>query len=487
MPFNTFENLSVHKIKMDPALARRIEEQSNKIQLYEGARPGVYFLSNFSLKNLAARKHHKFELIKTYKGKKIPVRLDFPSQSVFFAPPDSEATQEVLAKAMAQQRNNKKVQVLYWGRVGGNNSHSFTLDRPGGKRRYHWEIPTKVNQTQDIRSLFPNLIRRIKDPNTKVIVSFGSGGIRLFAHPSLMKFFHLLNLRDQIDEVWGCSGGALAGLLFSLDVSPDLIEEEGYNLYNERYSFRLSPSVFQVLFNIIKESVFLSSDEMLKGFMDCQNTIRQLMGKHTKKQRPKIPFFCITYNLKACRNEILTPNKGPWNSYDLPIFQAKAMDAVIASSSIPILYVPKVIMRGKTNHHYVDGATTEELPLQSPYKKWRQDRKSGREKRKKLLVIAVDLFPRIGENKLFSNYLFQRIPFFSFLQLSANFADLVREARILDQKSPLLHDKDVTLWNLQLPMKGTALIDTRSIPEVIVTAQKAFFEQLRQIEKSEKR
>lgn len=471
---------------MDEALAERIEANQNGIQLYHAPEPNQYFLSEYSLKRLKKRYRGRFKVVKSWSGKKIPVQLDFPSQSRFFAPPDPQAVQEVLAKAMTRQRGRKKVQVLYWGRVAGYNSHSFELDRPGGHRRYHWEIPGRPKKTRDIRTLFPQLIRRIKDPDTKVIVSFGSGGIRLFAHPSLMKFFELLDLRQYIDEVWGCSGGAIAGLLFSLDVPPDVIEEEGYNLYNERYAFRLSPSIFQVLINILKESVLFSSAEMLKGFMDCQSAIRQLMEKYTRKHKPSIPFYCIAYNLKTCRNEILTPDRSSYKDYSLPIYQAKAMDAVIASSSIPILYVPKVILRGKTSHHYVDGATTEELPLQSPYKKWMEDRKFGREKRKKLLVISVDLFPRIGENKLFSNLLFKRVPFFRFLQLSANFADLVREARIVDQMSPLIHNPNVTLWNLQLPMKGSALIDTRSIPDVIHTAQRSFFDQLRKIETHQK-
>ena len=474
----------IHKVKMDSQFVDRIHALYPKVRFYETNRTNEFFLSDYSLRNLRKRRKKNYHVLRSFKGKQIPVEISFPSQSMFYAPPNEEAIQEVMTMAMARRKGRKKTQVLYWGRQDYANTNSFILDRPGGTRRYQWEIPSNPKKTKDIRKLFPRITRRIKDPDTKVILSLGSGGIRLFAHPSLMKFFDLLNLRSQIDEIWGCSGGAIAGLPYAMGVPPELIEEEGYHLYNERYSFRLSPSKFQVAKNLITDVILPSSKEMVKGFMDCQTSIRALLEKYFKTRKIDIPFYCIAYNLKKHRNEVLTPERMPSNSYDFPVLQTNALDAVIASSSIPILYVPKVILRGGSRHQYVDGATTEEVPLISPYRKWARDSQTGVEKRKKLLLISVNLFPRVSDNKLFTTYLFQKIPLLRLVQLSARFADLIRQARIDDHKAPLLRDPQVTHWDLNLPLSGSGVVNTRYIPEIIETAKRSFFTQLTDIEKS---
>lgn len=446
-----------------------------------------FYLSQRSYQFLKSQKIPHQVLQKIANPKK-EVAVIFPFQSSLFDPPHPDALEEALAYAFSRRQSDKKQNLLYLGRSSKTPEGAITLDRPGGKRGYHWKITTDSVSIPDIRMKFPKIIAKIRDKNTKVVLSFGSGGLRLFAHPALIKFLELLfpekKLRKIIAEVWGCSGGALAGLFYAVGVPTLLMEELGYQLYNERYKFSFSPSKLDVLKNIFLDTFYPTNDQLLKGFVNCQEALRELLLKFVfnKKEKMQIPFYCVAYNLKEKRNEVLTPETVETGFYPFPIHQTDAVDAVIASSSIPIIYVPKKILRGKMEYTYVDGATTEEVPLLSPYRKWKQDRLVKKEKRKKLLVIAVNLFPQLSTVGFLKHWLFRKIPAMQFLQLSATFADLVRQARIDEHKAELSRDPDVTLWELNLPIPGLAVLSTKLIPQIIETAKTSFLQQLLEIE-----
>ncbi len=476
----------VHKIRLSPQIQRKLSSRKQDYFLHSCHESDVFYVSNYSLENLK-RSRISFEGLKSWTQAELPLQVSYPSHAAFFDPPHSDALEEVLAYALAKKNGERKLQILYHGRSDRRPLNSFALDRPGGGRKYLWEILETPRKVRDIRGMFPKISAKIRDPKTKVIVSLGSGGIRLFAHPSLLKFFDLLELRPYLEEIWGSSGGSIAGLPYSLGVDPSVIEQEGYHLYNNRYSLRFSPSKLEVIKNLFTEAVLPNSDQMLKGFMDCQTALKELLEKHLTELKTRIPFYCIAYNLTERRGEVLTPENVDSGRYRTPILKTDPLDAVIASSAIPILYVPKVISRKGKDHLYIDGGTIEEVPLISPYRKWIRDKLSGREKRKKLLLISVNLFPQVGTSKLFTHWIFKKIPAFRLLQLSATYADMVRQARIDEQKGHLLRDKNVTLWDLHLPMSGTGIINMKIIPQVITTAQHSFFEQLLKIERSLKR
>jgi predicted acylesterase/phospholipase RssA len=474
---------SVSLVHLVPQTARALNRPQSQIRLYPATHRGEYYVSPYSLKQLSQHKvPHR--AIKHFTRQGLPVDVVYPARSFLFDAPEEDALQEAMAFAMSKRHGRRRVQLQYLGRRRDENSEAFTIDRPGGKRNYQWRIPSHPEKIEDIRDQFPKIVRAIKDKNTKVILSFGSGGVRLFAHPSLMKFIDILGLRDDIDEIWGSSGGAIAGLPYSLGTDPLVIEQEGYNLFNERYSIRLSPSKLQVIKNMITEAFLPASDSMLKGFIDCQNHLKELLQKHLKVTKRRIPFFCVAYNLRQKRNEVLTPEAIDSSQYLTPIYQTDALDAVIASSSIPILYVPKKILRGDMENAYIDGGTTEEVPLISPYRKWVRDRKHRKEKRKRLLIISVNLFPEVGSSTMFSHWVFKRIPALKILHLSATYADLVRQARIDEQKGTLTRDPHVTQWELALPATGGGVVNTKFIPTIIETAQKSFYDQLKKIEDS---
>jgi predicted acylesterase/phospholipase RssA len=471
-------------LDLSPEATGLLQEKCKEMLLHENGKPHQYLVSPLSYRKLGELKlSHR--VLKTYPLDELPVDIIYPFQSTLFDIPQADAIIEVKTYAMAKRKGRRRSKVLYWSRSAMKPEGSFRLDRPGGQRAYHWSLAKDTKDVVQLEDKFPKLIARVRDPHTKVILSFGSGGVRLFAHAALMKFIDLLKLNPYVKEIWGTSGGAVAGLMYSLGVEPTTIELEGYNLYNNRYSLRFSPSKYEVLINLFSDTFFPAGDHLLKGFLDCQKALRFMITRHiTKRPKRRIPFYSIAYNLREKRNEILTPEKVPKNVYTTPTYQVDPLDAVIASSSIPILYVPKKILRGQSEHVYVDGGTTEEVPLISPYRKWIRDRLHFRESSKKLLVIAVNLFPVVSGLSLLNHWWTQKLPAFRLLKLSANYADLIRQARIDEQKGHLYRDKDVTLWELKLPVKGLNLLNPRSIPEIIQTAQASFMEQLLEIEES---
>src|SRR5262249_35057501 len=69
----------------------------------------------------------------------------------------------------------------------------------------------------------------------RLVVSLGGGGFRLFAAISAVKTVeHILGDRAKVDEVWGSSGGAFLGYLFSAGFPLHGVEQFAFDLYNGR-------------------------------------------------------------------------------------------------------------------------------------------------------------------------------------------------------------------------------------------------------------
>src|SRR4030095_4563811 len=230
---------------------------------------------------------------------------------------------------------------------------------------------------------FSRLTRALAQPNTKVVLSLGAGGIRMAAQVTLLKFLEKIKAQIYFAEIWGVSGGALVALAYSMGVSPAQIEEA--MLKNK--GFHLVPSYFSVAKNIIRKAFLAHHPEKdLTGLHDCQKALQNLVEETVRGGKPRYPFFCLAYNVKSQRIDVLTPQAVPAGFYSSEVSTTDPLEAVIASSAIPILYVPKVIEDRNGMRVYVDGATGEELPTVSIYKKWIRDRETGRESRKRLLV-----------------------------------------------------------------------------------------------------
>ncbi len=315
----------------------------------------------------------------------------------------------------------------------------------------------------------------------------------MFAHLPVLKFLDDLGARSFVSEVWGASGGAIVGLLYSMGVPAERIREEGYKSLNAQRDIRIVPSTLAVLSKIIFESIlpnfsFLSNGkseaDILKGFHDCQAGLQDFLVKVAQGNPLRFPFYCLAYNMDKQQTDVLTPVELPYEYYSDWLFPADPVEAVLASSAVPILFVPKVIQDGMGRRVYVDGATVEDVPTESVYRKWKRDRELGIEKRKRLLIIAVNFYAYFSSIGFLKNWALRRIPGFYYLLLGAQYADLMRQARTRVQKQLLTDDPSVELWDIRMKMPTGGLMNVEDIPKVIQLAQRQCEEQFRKIHDS---
>lgn len=426
--------------------------------------------------------HVHYSVLRAHETAPLQKRIIYPRRGFLYALPEKNAVEEICAKILASRNKRKLPYAVFLGRNPHLEEEAFFLDSPGGKRQYQWRLVDDRKAEKSLASTFPKLLRRIRDPDTKFVLSFGAGGLRLFAHPSMMKFINAIGARPNVDEIWGCSGGALAGLAYAMGAPPELFEQRGYDIYNRRFRLTLTPSIFRIWKNLIFDRFLPASPNLLRGFVSAHQSLQVLLNDFPQHRKIEIPFFCVAYNVKRERNQILTPLPGKkLHCYDDLIIHADPREAVAASCSLPILYIPKVIRGGKGDEQYVDGATIEEVPLASIYRKWRIDRKLGIEKRSKLMILAVDLFPRIGQQWLDLPIL-NKFPFVDLIHFGLELIDLVRRARIQDQTEPLRLDPHVEVLKITLPLKTLSVLNPRHIPKIIHSAQTSFLEQMTEIE-----
>ena len=107
----------------------------------------------------------------------------------------------------------------------------------------------------------------------------------------------------------------------------------------------------------------------------------------------------------------------------------------------------------------------------------------GIEKRPKLLILSVDLFPRVAQRWL--DYpVVNKFPFVDLFNFGLQLIDLVRRARIQDQTEPLHADKNVHFFKITLPLRTLSVLNSKDIPAIIKSAQTSFLDQMIQVEKN---
>lgn len=173
-------------------------------------------------------------------------------------------------------------------------------------------------------------------------IALGSGGIRGMAHIALLEYLeNKYNVKPI--AISGCSAGSVIGALYALDPNPKLIfkkieyivkhssKEINYikkNLENKIAGFAKmlsAPGILNndLLFNLLK-SLFYK-----KRFSDC-----------------KIPFGAVALDIESESIEEIT--------------EGYILDAVMASSNVPVAFMPK-LMGGM---RLIDGGVLDEVPVQ---------------------------------------------------------------------------------------------------------------------------
>jgi predicted acylesterase/phospholipase RssA len=473
----------IYRIRFLAKPPKQLGKVGSDFRLYPG-KDNTYFISGISLRILRDLKA-KFEIVEEIEPERAGVTISFPLETVLHDLPNEDVREEIVALALSRKDRGKSPQPVYCGRTRELMPGTFVLDRPGGQRHYRWRWDSRKRKkkTPTFYERFPKLIKHIKDKDTRFVVSLGGGGLRMFAHPSIFKLIEAMGAKGDIDEIWGCSGGAIAGLAYSLGADHQIIEQEGYDLYHKKYDLRLSPSTPEVVKNLLLSRLLPGTTVSLKGFVDIQNAMQNSLARVAKYNRPSIPFYAVAYNMNVKRNEVLTPEKVDSKFYEGHIKHCSPINSVLASAAIPILFVPRVIKRGKTPYTYIDGSLFEEVPLPSIYYKWRMDRKHGKTNKKKIFILAVNLFPYLSTWRVFGHFLAKYIPVLELVGILSRLADLARRARIDEQIRSINHDAHAYVAEVNLPrLSKFNFLDPQIIPTVIDKARGTFFDQLLKIE-----
>jgi hypothetical protein len=409
-------------------------------------------------------------------------RIVFPLKNFLYSTPEQGAIDEICAKILASRFGGELPYAIFLGRNPNLEEGAFVLDRPGGRRTYQWRLTPERPAEQPMEEAFPKFLKLVSDPKTKFVVSFGSGGLRLFAQPSMMKFLNAVKARHAVSEVWGCSGGAISALAYAMGVEPEAVEQKGYDIYNEKFRFDLSPSTFQVLKNLIVGRFFTTPPNVLQGYVSVQETMQAAISGLTEGKVFEKPFYCVAHNVVQRRNEVLTPHAVDPTRYVGLVHQASPIDAIVASSSIPIIYVPKKLMTSDGENSYIDGATAEPVPLLSIYRKWILDREREGKQGQKLVILAIDPLATPGRKGWFMRHIVEKMPYVDLMRLGVGMFRMILQARIQNHVELLSKDPDVKVLLVHLPLRGASMLDIREIPRIIHDSQTVFLDQMLKLE-----
>jgi len=317
------------------------------------------------------------------------------------------------------------------------------------------------------RERFEPLRQALIQDNTKVVVALGGGGVKMFAHATVFQFLENLGVEKNISEIWGASGGAILGFIYSMGFKPEEIREYGLTAFRGDV-IPFIPTGFSIFKKIMKDMVWPSKRAASSRlFQDYQAALIRFIGKIAEGRKQQHKFFATAYNVDTQENDILTEETVLDLQYPDKIYHVSNLDAVAASSSVPILFHPKVIEDEYGKRTYIDGAMVEDVPTASVYKKWMRDKELGLESRRQLLVIAVNLYPNLflSINAL-DHWMIKRIPGYENLVMSMKCANYMHTARTKAQKRLLREDPNVELWDINLTIPGGSFLSLDLIPKV---------------------
>ncbi|MFC2140551.1 patatin-like phospholipase family protein [Candidatus Auribacterota bacterium] len=465
------------KVKLDSKNHKKLKKFHHIFNLYFNPEEECWYGTERGIYKCRER-GIEFTTLAEFEAAESGVEVIRPFPVVLRDLPKNDAIDEVTAMALSKRQDEGLGKIVYLGRDTDLTDipNAFMLDGAGGKRKYCWRLTTPKEDVKElsITERFKAIYQTINDPNTKCVISLSGGGVKAFAHVVLLQFLEALGVRNKIDEIWGTSGGAIAGLWYACGVSPREMEYSGYDLYNERYSIVLSPSKWAVFKNIISHHLLPARFRPpgVSGFIESAKSIQDLIERVKKDRTVQKPFFCIAFNLNDFAKDILTPFAYNVPEYKNIIRQTDPIDAVVASSSVPILFVPKIIKRENGQLiAYIDGGIVEKLPVKSIYDKWKIDQKRGAEKRAKMFVISAKLFPHTE----LPSQADHKINEYEMLKI---YYTVMEEMILKSQEAMFEHDPDVIEIETCIPLHKFNSFDIHNIPLFIKLAYKHVIEGL---------
>jgi hypothetical protein len=472
----------IFEVTLDARQSMKLEKYRKSFRFFYHPIKKIWFATEAALR-IARTKGIEPEVLGEFESEQAGVKIIDSFPASLTAPPPATTRDEIISCALAGEQNAKIPTPIYLGRDVDKRLHpgAFTLDMAGGRRNYTWRFPVMNENIANISIIdrFPRLLAAIKDPDTKFVVSLGGGGLKAFAHNVLFRLFESLGIRNHVDEIWGTSAGAIGALWYSCNVPVDEMDQSGYDLYNQRFSLTLSPSKMRVLSNLFVEHLIPAAwrGGGFSGFMDSAKSIYDFILRLKKYRQPTIPFYCIAFNINEFRPEVLTPLIFDVPDYRDMIFTVDPIEAAIASSSVPVLFVPKMIKRQNKVVTYIDGMTTEMVPMISIYRKWLIDRKLGLEKRSKLFVLAA----KVASNTVYQPQINKHISEFAMMLI---YHDAMHNAMVESQRTLICRDPNVKLLSLSVPLSEYSNFDVYRIPTFLRSSYVHYINDLLDFEKT---
>lgn len=452
-------------------VAPEVRDETRESPLRFRASDGTYYLGQDDLR-LARTRGWVLEPHQELDERALPVRFLLPGG--VNDPPPQSARLAVLARLLAEGRAGGDVHIRFLGRNRSVPPDGFVLDRAEGARCYVWQVvPSEsLEGGQKLAERFRALRSRLADPERRVVLSLGSGGLKLFSHATVLRLLEGIGSMGDVDEIWGSSAGALVALLYCYGLSPHAIEQTGYDLYGGRYALELRPTKLGVLRSLLRDAILPATGTASAGFVDCTQGLQRMLAHYCDEIDEVRPFYCPAFNLARGETEVLTPAPVPPHLVGF-MHRTDARDAALASAAVPLLFVPRDVRVGSEVMPYIDGSTTEGVPIFSPVRKWDLDREAAVESRSKLTIVYVKLSGAVRVART------GRVSKLRLLQTiaSAGVETMHHRDLALVRGRP-----DIELVPLELLDAGTDFFETRRIPEFIRLAKETFPEQLARIE-----
>jgi hypothetical protein len=309
------------------------------------------------------------------------------------------------ARLMLYGDTRLQLEFMGRGRVGSDahlpapKNELLTLDIAGGRRTYLFRRLQSSSAQTDPRmarlaAKFVEWTEWIHDSDARLVVSLGGGGFRLFGAISAVKTVeYILGDRAKVDEVWGSSGGAFLGYLFSAGFPLHGIEQFAFDLYNGRAENVVHGTVASIL-----QSRIASAVAGLRGRETKNETVRWLEELERRfpasVRPPQRPFYAIASSTqRAGLTALCAPAFTVDGCKDFMV-GCHPHGAVAASTAVPFVVQAVRGIGEDPDEAWFDGSISDENPLALPYVKWVRERAAnpgGTPSRLKIALISLNL------------------------------------------------------------------------------------------------
>jgi hypothetical protein len=357
----------------------------------------------------------------------------------------------------------------------------FSLDRPGGRRTYLFRRMTHANdkRLEQMTERFKSYRDFLMDPAAKIVLSIGGGGFRMFAATSVLKAIdHLLGHdRSRISEVWGSSGGAFLGYVYSSGFNANVIDELGYDLYHGRHGHLTDGSIGSLLKTnlraMARKAVGKRLDPEMAGWLDLLDS----KEPPSTRKHARIPFFPVAGNPHrgGALSALSAPEYIHADCADF-ILPCDPRDAVAASTAVPGVLRAQRNITGTMSPDqdtWIDGSVTDENPLVLPYIKWCRERERSPDTTPPTLkIVLVNLNLRSTESGVVRK--FQALPLLNKIdavQQLPRVVDMLLDSKTNASIMLLSETGNVEILSLKLVLGTLSANNPRDIPTSIRTGR----------------